>query len=417
MKATAMTAAVLLASPSSLAKTVAVLAYTDTGAGAVSRVELADGVRAALPAVRGGDIVLDATVLRQRLRGPAGAPTPLVAVQTTLTAADEAAAAVEHERAVGLFEAAITQLQTDTDFSLEKRELLQTARLRCARLLLGLAGPTETGKAETPQGKKASQHLENALRIEPTLVLDAATTPPKLRALLALAQERVKAGGHGGAAVVSTPPGATVYLDGRALGLTPMTTAKDSLPHGRYRLWLAATGASSARSFARVVDVGELPIEVDINLTVEGAIDADRPGLLTPLQPLNPGEIRQLASLLDAEEVVVVGAHGGEGFVVDFDAQGRVVASGHVDPDVDAAAVAAFLAGQTSVVTLTPAPTALYTTQTPRVATDDGAVVDGGFPWLAVGVGAGVVVAAGATAAALYLTRTGSFDLTLTEQP
>ena len=420
MKITAMTAAALLSSPL-WAKTVAVLGYKDTATGAVTRPELADDLRARLPLSRGGDTVLDANVVRTRLRGPPGAPTALVATKATLAAADEAAAAVEHERAVGLFEAAIVQLQNDRDFSLEKRELLQTARLRCARLLLGLAGPAETGKAETPQGKKATQHLENALRIDPMLVLDAKSTPPKLRALLGLAQERLKAGGHGGAVVVSSPPGATVYLDGRALGLTPMTTANDSIPYGRYRLWLASPGrSSSARSFARVVEVGELPVQVDINIAVEGTIDAERPGLITPVQPLNQADIRQLELLLEAEDVIVVGVHGGKGFVVEFDDQGRVVASGTVGADADADAVVAFLGGgaPTSVTTST-APEAWYTSTMPRLvaASDDGAMDNGGFPWLMVGVGTGVVVAAASVAAALYFTRSASFDLTLTEQP
>ena len=414
---TAMATALLLASPSSLAAEIAVLGYKDAAAVEPEAADrLADDVRAALPLLRPGDVVVDTDRLRTRMRGPMGEPTPLVAIQTTIAAADAAANAVEHERAVGLLESAIGQLEADTDFSLQKRELLQDARLKCARLLLGLAGPGETGKAESPQGKKATKHLENALRIEPTLVLDVATTPPKLRALLGLAQERLQAAGHGGAAVVSTPPGVTVYLDGRALGLTPMTTAKDSIPRGRYRLWLAST-STSARSFARVVDVGELPIEVDINVTVEGALDADRAGLVTPLLPLNPGEMRQLAMLLGVDDVVVVGVDGGQGFVVDFDAQGKVVRSGAIDSSVDAAGVAAFVAGQPSAVTEAAAPAALYTLVQPvDLPAESIAAVDD-FVWLAVGIGAGVVVAAGATAAVLYFTRGAGFDLTLTEQP
>ena len=163
-----------------------------------------------------------------------------------------------------------------------------------------------------------------------------------------------------------------------------------------------------------------MPVQVDINIAVEGTIDAERPGLITPVQPLNQADIRQLELLLEAEDVIVVGVHGGKGFVVEFDDQGRVVASGTVGADADADAVVAFLGGgaPTSVTTST-APEAWYTSTMPRLvaASDDGAMDNGGFPWLMVGVGTGVVVAAASVAAALYFTRSASFDLTLTEQP
>ena len=396
------------------AKTIAVLDYRDDGLvtdeTVNARTGLGNGVRAALPPFLGDDVILDANLLRERLRGPMGPPLSLVAVKTTLAAADEATGAVEHERAVGLFESAITQLQTDSNFSLEKRELLQLARLRCARLLVGLAGPTETGGAETPQGQRARGHLENALRIDPTLVLDPSSTSPKMRALLGLASERLKASGHGGMTVVSMPAGATVYLDGRALGLTPMTTAADSIPWGQYRLWLATTSSPTVRSFARVVEVGELPLEIDINVVSEGAIDAAVPGLVRPLRPLVPLEIRHLASVAGAEEFVVVGESEGQGFVVVFDGNGTLVRSGVVGADVDADNVARFIAAMPSSVTEAPAPAALYSLTLPAAGVGIAAANDDGgeFPVAAVAIGAGIVgvIAAGAaTVGVLWLTR------------
>ncbi|HEY1099700.1 MAG TPA: PEGA domain-containing protein, partial [Myxococcota bacterium] len=297
------------------------------------------------------------------------------------------------------------------------------------RLLVGSAGPAETGKAETPQGQRARAHLERALKNDPTLTLDPASTPPKMRALLQLASEAVKAGGHGGMSVASTPAGMTVYLDGRALGLTPMTTAADSIPAGPYRLWLAAPSSSSsssssnggtftARSFARVVDIGEIPLEVDINVVVEGAIDADAVSLVTPIQPLTPPEVRRLVQLSGAQELVVAGRHDGHRFVAVFDDQGTVVRHGVVDDAIEGAAavdaMASYAAGQGSSNVRDEAIAAdVYGLQ--LVAAGDAPVDDAGPPWALIGIGAGVgaVVVAGGVLGLLYVTRQGTMDISM----
>ncbi|HEY1097619.1 MAG TPA: hypothetical protein VGF99_01770, partial [Myxococcota bacterium] len=130
-KTIAILAGSLLFASSTMARSVAVVGFHDPGMAADTATS--DGVRATLPRLKRDDVVIDVNQLRTRLRGPMGAPTSLVAVKTTLAAADEAAGAVEHERAIALFESAIAQLENDNDFSLDKRELLQLARLRCAR--------------------------------------------------------------------------------------------------------------------------------------------------------------------------------------------------------------------------------------------------------------------------------------------
>lgn len=409
---TALVALASLAAPPSWAAKIAVLAWRE---GNSSSSALANDVRAGLPALRSGDVVLDADTLRRALRGPVEQPLSLVAIKTTLAAAEEAFAAVEHERAVSLIESAINELERDADFSVEKHDILQAAHLRCARLLLGLAGPKETGRAETPQGVKARIHLEAALRTDPTLALDPASTPPKLRSLLGLAAAEVKKRGYGAISVTSSPAGATVYADGRALGLTPLTTA-DTLARGPYRLWVAVPQQADYRSFARVVEVGEEPARLTIDLGVEGAAWPEGPGLSQPILPLHKADMQALAALLGADEVVVTGTHAERGFVAVFTADGELRRSGQLAPTATGQQVASFVAtGSAPDVTSAPVFPELYSAVDPAVSV---AQADGG-PWLGVGLGIGAaVVVAGAVGAALYFTRTqvGTFDLTLEPQ-
>jgi hypothetical protein len=409
---TALVALASMAAPPSWAAKVAVLAWRE---GNTANSALANDVRAGLPALRSGDVVLDADTLRRALRGPVEQPLSLVAIKTTLAAAEEAFAAVEHERAVSLIESVISELEHDTDFSVEKHELLQAAHLRCARLLLGLAGPKETGRAETPQGVKARIHLEAALRTDPTLALDPTSTPPKLRGLLGLAAAEVKKRGYGAIAVTSSPAGATVYADGRALGLTPLTTA-DTLSRGPYRIWVAVPQQSDYRSFARVVDVAGEPARVSIDLGIEGAAWPEGPGLSQPILPLHKADVQALAALLGADEVVVTGTHAEQGFVAVFTSDGELRRSGQLAKTATGQQVASFVTtGNAADVTSAPLFPEFYTANDPSAVADE---ADG--PWLGVGLGIGAaVVAAGAVGAVLYFTRTraGTFDLTLTETP
>jgi hypothetical protein len=409
MQLAALVALAGLTAPPAWAAKVAVLAWRE---GNTSDSALANDVRASMPALRSGDVVLDADTLRRALRGPVAEPVSLVAIKTTLAAAEEAFAAVEHERAVSLIESAIGDLEHDADFSVEKHEILQAAHLRCARLLLGLAGPKETGRAETPQGVKARAHLEAALRTDPTLALDPTSTPPKLRSLLGLAAAEVKKHGYGAIAVTSSPAGATVFADGRALGLTPLTTA-DTLARGPYRIWVSVPQAEY-RSFARVVQVGDAPAALAIDLGVEGAAWPEGPGLSMPVMPLHPQDVRALAALVGADEVVVTGTHAERGFVVVFTADGEVRRSGDLAPTATGQQVAAFVVNGTAAE-VTPAPVFPEFYSPVAVTTED--VADSG-PWLGIGLGVGAaVVAAGAVGAVLYFTRTqvGTFDLSLKE--
>jgi hypothetical protein len=248
--------------------------------------------------------VLDDNTLRLRLRGPAGVPLDLSAVRTTLAEAEAAFQALEHERSVALLESAIERLVADRDFSVEKQAMLEQARLSCALRLVALAGPSETGKADSDNGRRARAHLVQVLRANPTFLLDPRRHPPKMRALLALATDDLKNAGWGSLRVMSAPAGAQVFVDGRLLGTTPLALHA-ALPVGRFRLWLEA---EHDRSFARVIDVvagTEVPVEVDVGF--EGALHPEVLGL-HPSRPFTAADWRRLAGLLDVDIIVVVGA-------------------------------------------------------------------------------------------------------------
>jgi hypothetical protein len=327
-----------------------------------------------------------------------------------LAAANTSFQAVEHDRSISYLESLIADLERDTTFSAEKLALLQTARLQAARQLLGLAGPNETGRAETPRGTRARAHLASALRADPTLVLDPARTPPKLRALLSLATEDVKQQGYGSIAVQSTPPGAAVFLEGRQLGLTPLVTAA-TIARGRYRLWVEKDGRASMQ---RIMVVGSDPVVAELHLVVEAALRPAGPGLTRPLIPLSHDDVARIAARLDVERLILVGRDGADVWGVAVDRAGIVRATfraPEASPATTARGIAAVVGAVVGAVAPAPPDAAIlpssYFATTPRAVppTQDAAVDDDGVSPLLLGaaIGGAVVIASGATAAALWL--------------
>jgi hypothetical protein len=380
-------------------------AWGVVGADADADVLAADVRRALSPP--GGDTVLDEQTLRERLSPPLGPVVDIVAARELLAAADTAFNAVEHEKSVSYLESLIADLEGDTTFSADKLALLQTARLQAARRLLGLAGPGETGRAETRNGARARGHLAAALRADPTLVLDPASTPPKLRALLSLAADDVKQGGHGSIAVKSTPVGATVVLEGRPQGLTPLVTAS-TIASGRYRLWLEKDGR---QSLPRVITVGTAPVGAEINLVIEGALRPAGPGLSPPLQAFVAEDVARIARRLDVARLVVVGRDGAAVWAAVFDNDGQLRGTFRGDDDVkrDGARLAAALPGAPADPTRLPP--AFFTAVAPpagEIATTSGgasvATTADDVPWLGIGLGvAGGVALVAGTAVAVWL--------------
>ncbi len=336
------------------------------------------------------------------LRGPAGAPVDVSRARGIAKDADVAFEALEHERSVALLEEAIASLENDRDFSSEKRALLEELRLRCAQRLIGLAGPSETGNAETKQGQAARRHLQQALRANPRLELTK--VPPKVRALAELAAGDVNKLGLGGLQVTSTPTGATVLLDARPVGVTPLSTTTASAP-GTYRLWveLPTSDASrpAPRSFARSVtlEAGQV-LEANIDAGFEAALRADVGGV-APSSPWRAAELARLATVLGVDDVVVVGVDDdaqAPAWLLRFTGQGlQRVTFARAAVDAVPAALPS-LSASTSTTLSPPVPAAFYVDD--AAVAGAGVVDDDGFPWLWVGAGVAgaVVVAAGAVA-------------------
>jgi hypothetical protein len=358
------------------------------------------------------DVVDDAT-LGRRLQGPVGNPVDIAVQKAAAGAADVAFNALDHERSVALLDDVIGQLEGDRDFSVAKAALLEVSRITCAQRLLGLAGPAETGNGETKNGTRARAHLAHVLRANPNLVLDASRYPPKLRSLFSKASDDVKAAGQGGISVRSSPAGATVFLEGRALGVTPLSVA-GVVPVGRHRLWLELESPGGPRrSVTRVVDVeAGVPLPVEIDVGFEGSLVPAGPGL-TPVVPFSTGAWQRLAGFVDVDVVVAVGVSEGRVWGLSAEAAG-VIRQGNVDAD-HLEELAAFLRGGAGgSVAAGGVPASVFVA--PVVAPEE---PEGEFPWLAVGIGAGVaaVVAAGAvTAGVVYATRTIDTRISVTFQ-
>lgn len=416
MRGIVVVAVALVASTSALSARVAVFPVVRGGAGDDGAVKVAVDVKAGLAAA--GDLVVDDAALALRLRGPAGAVVDVAVSKDGVKAADEAFAALDHERSVSLLEQAIQGLEQDRDFSVEKRAVLEDARLKAAQRLLGLAGPGETGKGETKNGEAARRHLQNALKTNPTLELGK-QFPPKMKALFALAQSDVDALGTGGVTVRSTPPGATVVVDGRALGLTPLTTT-NALAPGSWRLWIEHDGR---RSNARVVDVDKgAVVAVEIDLGFEGSFVTSPVPALSPTTPYSAASLTRLAGLVDVDTVVLVGAGDAGAVYVVAVGSGPVLEHG-VAGVTDVAGVVRAVHDGVEVDGDAPAdvfaPAVVAAAAPKPAAVSEG---DGEFPWLGVGVGAvvvGAVVVTGAVVGAVTLlahTTTVTYSLQEVEE-
>jgi len=252
-----------------------------------------------------GRVPLAQPVVAQRLREFTGPnEQSLETVRAQVESARSAYAAFDLAQSARLLEQAVHSLEIDTGPTPEKLELLQQVRLQLADRLLALAGGGETGRAETDGGKRALVQLEAALRADPLLAPPAGVYPPRMRQLLELARHDVRTAGAGSLTIRSTPAGATVRIEGRVLGATPLVLDR-SIPFGRYRVWLELAGR---RSRTRSIEVGSRAVTLDVDLGFEGAIDATTGGLRA-VGPalLTDSELIETGHVLDVEQLVATG--------------------------------------------------------------------------------------------------------------
>jgi hypothetical protein len=221
-----------------------------------------------------------------------------------LAAAERAFSDFDPQKSVDILEILIGDLSTDPAFSAEKMTVLENARILAAARLVGLAGANETGRADSPQGQAALEHLKGALRSNAQLDLAPEKYPPKLRKLLQLARRQVNGEGVGDLFVQSDVQGAKVMVEGRSVGLTPLNLL-GLLPRGRHRVWLEGFGR---RSVQRWVEVGQKPARLRVELHFEGSLDSRGPGLRALEGLALPTPIAgRVADLLQVDELWLVG--------------------------------------------------------------------------------------------------------------
>lgn len=300
----------LLSSASARGERFAVLPVDAARDGGDLPVKAAMALRAALQ--QQGITVLDVKatrgVIEQHLQRGG---TDLATYKKRLEQSEQALAALDQERSISILETLIADLAVDPDFSQEKQALLETARLKLASRLIGLAGGRESGKAETPYGQRARGLLVDALRANPKMAPSRDEYPPRFHVLLDGARAELNKLGTGGLTIDSRPRGATVFIEGRDVGRTPLALGGDVLARGSYRMWVEGSGA---RSVPQVIRVDATNPKIFVDLAFEGSLWIDGPGL-RPLEgrAIDDEVARKIGRFLGVDTLLLVGRWSYEG--------------------------------------------------------------------------------------------------------
>jgi tetratricopeptide (TPR) repeat protein len=261
------------------------------GAGDCQAVDLVSGVGDFSTALRGRlksdlyepDVVLD--IVRPR-------PTrTLDDVQRQVESARTLFYNGQNERALDLLKQALSELER-APVTGEPWKVMAQAHALKGVVLLGLGKKAE-----------AQEALRAVLRVEPTLALSKDDfTPSVLSQFEALRKElsRVK---KAQVQVQSTPAGAEVLVEGRVMGVTPLTL---SLPPSTYRLMVRA---QERASFLRVISVPREGV-VLIDLEAEGALATQAPLCLNAKDKQAEIAALKLANTVTADDLVLVRREG-----------------------------------------------------------------------------------------------------------
>ena len=224
--------------------------------------------------------------------------------------------------------------------------------------------------------------------------------------------------------VDSRPQGATVFLEGRDIGKTPLNLGTGSnLAVGSYRMWVEL---GKAKSIPQPITVGESAVPIVIDLAFEGALWAEGPGL-HPLEgnAIDEDVAKKIGRFLGVDTLLLVGKSYDNGqewlFGYAFEvAEGTTARRGSVKVGGDvtianaAANLAAFLgrgdregvdvnrALPASVLPQRRASVAGNSTSSPSLtvsSTQAPAEIE--IPWVPIGVVTGAVLAAAAVAAGI----------------
>lgn len=157
-------------------------------------------------------------------------------------------------------------------------------------------------RGEEKTGKKA---LVKAIHIDPLAKPDPRIFNPTMMEIFNTAQEEAMASARGGVNVVSTPGYAEVHLDGKFIGVTPLS--KGDIPSGRHIFQLRQDGY---RTFGKVVDLmanTEESISGTMDPTKEAARFRDM--YARAVQQINkdgiPDSVRELADYFHVENIFI----------------------------------------------------------------------------------------------------------------
>lgn len=147
--------------------------------------------------------------------------------------------------------------------------------------------------------QESADALRRVLRVDPTHALDPDRfTPSMIQTFEGLRRELARTRKH--ALQVRANQPATVYLDGRPAGQTPLTL---ELAPGTYRLALAA---GDRPSFTHPVELKK-DAAVTVDLAFEGAVSTSPPlCLAVDDEPAQEGAALALAATVNAEEVLLL---------------------------------------------------------------------------------------------------------------
>jgi hypothetical protein len=353
----------------------------------------------------GGASVHAESYLRTRLTPyDASRSDDAVAVAESAAAlADQLAAEGDLEAAADRLTQALATLARTPRPDEASAALEERLRIQAANWRLGMAGSEETGRGESPQGRAALQLLTEALVRHPTLALDAARYPPRMRRLLEQARVDLSEVGLGELRVASVPTGATVFVDGRPLGRTPLDVT-GTLPLGAHRVWLEHEGLRSATRELVLTD-DKAVLEIDVVL--EASLRAAQPAIAVDAsRPMTRERRQRLATLLDAEEVVLLVREADGLTAVRFDGAGVIAATVRAT-DVDGLAAVMVDGGEASPAPAWVAPDPVASSETTAGAAaaeaEEGSAT---LLWLGLGgaVAGGVVVAAAVAGVAAVAT-------------
>lgn len=204
-------------------------------------------------------------------------------------------------KSVASLEKAVQLLQQDTAPTEAKQKLLEQLRIKLADKLIGMAGKRESGRGETKLGQRSLSTFADALRANPMLAISPSMYPPKTRRIFEAARQKISKGTMGRLEVTSQPSGATVFLEGRPMGTTPLLHTGD-IPAGEYRLWVAK---EQHKSRVYPITIGKKKTSLEIDLAFESSLIPER----AAVKPL-------LGELLSEETALKTGAALGVDWII-----------------------------------------------------------------------------------------------------